>query len=287
MRMLLAQIIVNGILLGGLYGLMALGMALVWGVLNIVNLAHGAFVMLGGYAVYFLFTGAGIDPFLALPIAMAIMFAFGYLLQLIVLNQIIRSAQLNTLLITFGLDVVLTYLAQLLFSADFRTISPSYAGANITVLGITIPLARLAAFGIAWLLAAILWFILNRLAFGRSIRATAQNLVAARLYGVNPRQLYAVTFGIGAALAGAAGGLYGIVSHLSPYVGAPLTAKAFVIAVIGGLDNPLSVILAGLVIGIAESLAALYFGPTYANVISFGLLVAILVFRPARSLRAA
>ncbi|HEX6121281.1 MAG TPA: branched-chain amino acid ABC transporter permease [Dongiaceae bacterium] len=285
--MLLAQIIVNGILLGGLYGLMALGMALVWGVLNIVNLAHGALVMLGGYAVYFLFTGAGIDPFLALPIAMAIMFAFGYLLQLIVLNQIIRSAQLNTLLITFGLDVVLTYLAQLLFSADFRTISPSYAGANITVLGITIPLARLAAFGIAWLLAAILWFILNRLAFGRSIRATAQNLVAARLYGVNPRQLYAVTFGIGAALAGAAGGLYGIVSHLSPYVGAPLTAKAFVIAVIGGLDNPLSVILAGLVIGIAESLAALYFGPTYADVISFGLLVAILVLRPARSLRAA
>jgi branched-chain amino acid transport system permease protein len=285
--MLLAQIIVNGILLGGLYGLMALGMALVWGVLNIVNLAHGALVMLGGYAVYFLFAGAGIDPFLALPIAMAIMFAFGYLLQLAVLNQIIRSAQLNTLLITFGLDVVLTYLAQLLFSADFRTISPSYAGANITVLGITIPLARLAAFGIAWLLAAILWFILNRMAFGRSIRATAQNLVAARLYGVNPRQLYAVTFGIGAALAGASGGLYGIVSHLSPYVGAPLTAKAFVIAVIGGLDNPLSVILAGLVIGIAESLAALYFGPTYANVISFGLLVAILVFRPARSLRAA
>ncbi|HSE75429.1 MAG TPA: branched-chain amino acid ABC transporter permease [Dongiaceae bacterium] len=285
--MLLAQIIVNGILLGGLYGLMALGMALVWGVLNIVNLAHGALVMLGGYAVYFLFAGAGIDPFLALPIAMAIMFAFGYLLQLAVLNQIIRSAQLNTLLITFGLDVVLTYLAQLLFSADFRTISPSYAGANVTVLGITIPLARLAAFGIAWLLAAILWFILNRMAFGRSIRATAQNLVAARLYGVNPRQLYAVTFGIGAALAGASGGLYGIVSHLSPYVGAPLTAKAFVIAVIGGLDNPLSVILAGLVIGIAESLAALYFGPTYANVISFGLLVAILVFRPARSLRAA
>ncbi len=285
--MLLAQIIVNGILLGGLYGLMALGMALVWGVLNIVNLAHGAFVRLGGYAVYFLCAGVGIDPFLALPIAMAIMFAFGYLLQLAVLNQIIRSAQLNTLLITFGLDVVLTYLAQLLFSADFRTISPSYAGANITVLGITIPLARLAAFGVAWLLAAILWFILNRMAFGRSIRATAQNLVAARLYGVNPRQLYAVTFGIGAALAGASGGLYGIVSHLSPYVGAPLTAKAFVIAVIGGLDNPLSVILAGLVIGIAESLAALYFGPTYANVISFGLLVAILVFRPARSLRAA
>jgi branched-chain amino acid transport system permease protein len=262
---LLAQIIVNGILLGGLYGLMALGMALVWGVLNIVNLAHGAFIMLGGYAVYFLFAELGIDPFLALPIAMAVMFAFGYLLQLLVLNQIVRSAMLNTLLITFGLDVVLTYLAQLLFTADFRTIGPSYAGANFTLLGVTVPGIRLAAFAVAWLLAGIMWIILTRLPLGRSIRATAQNLTAARLYGVNPRQLYAVTFGIGA----------------------PLTAQSFVIAVIGGLDNPFSVILAGLVIGIAESLAALYLGPTYANVISFGLLVVILVLRPARALRSA
>src|SRR5215831_12969161 len=219
--MFIAQIIANGILLGGLYGLMALGMALVWGVLNIVNLAHGAFIMLGGYAVYFLFAGVGIDPFLALPIAMAGMFLFGYLLQLLVLNQIVRSAMLNTLLITFGLDVVLTYLAQLAFTADFRTISPSYAGANITVLGITLPLDRLAIFATAWLLAALLWLLLAHLPLGRAIRATAQNLTAARLYGVNPRQLYAITFGIGAALAGAAGGLYGMVGHLSPYIGAP------------------------------------------------------------------
>jgi branched-chain amino acid transport system permease protein len=241
--------------------------------------------MLGGYAVYFLFAGLGIDPFLALPIAMALMFAFGYLLQLLVLNQIIRSALLNTLLITFGLEVVLTYLAQLLFTADFRTISPSYAGDNFSLLGVTVPVARLAAFAVAWLLAAILWLVLQRMPLGRAIRATAQNLVAARLYGVNPRQLYAITFGIGAALAGASGGLYGMIAHLSPYVGAPLTAKAFVIAVMGGLDNPFAVVAAGLVIGIAESLAALYIGPTYADVISFGLLVVILVLRPARSLR--
>lgn len=285
--MLLAQIVVNGILLGGLYGLMALGMALVWGVLNIVNLAHGAFIMLGGYAAYFLFTLGGIDPFLALPIAMLIMFVFGYLVQFIILNQIIRSAQLNTLLITFGLDVVLTYLALLLFTADFRTINPDYAGANVTLVGVTIPLARLAAFLIAWVLAGALWFTLTRLPLGRAIRATAQNLTAARLYGVNPRQVYAVTFGIGAALAGAAGGLYGLISHLTPYVGVSLTAKSFVIAVIGGLDNPFGVILAGLVIGIAESLASLYLGPTYADVISFGLLVVILVLRPARALRSA
>ena len=285
--MLLAQIIVNGILLGGLYGLMALGMALVWGVLNIVNLSHGAFIMLGGYATYYLFTLVGLDPFVALPFAMLIMFGFGYLVQITILNQIIRSAQLNTLLITFGLDVVLTYLALLAFTADFRTINPSYAGANVTLLGVTIPLARLAAFVIAWILAAALWFVLVRLPLGRAIRATAQNLTAARLYGIDPRQVYAVTFGIGAALAGAAGGLYGLISHLTPYVGVSLTAKSFVIAVIGGLDNPFAVILAGLVIGIAESLASLYLGPTFSDVISFGLLVVILVLRPTRMLRSA
>jgi branched-chain amino acid transport system permease protein len=284
---LFAQILVNGVLLGGLYGLMALGMALVWGVLNIVNLAHGAFIMLGGYAVYFLFTGAGIDPFAALPLAMLGMFLFGYLVQRCILNLIVRSALLNTLLITFGLDVVLTYMAQLAFSADFRAINPSYAGANITLLGITIPLARLAAFLVAVLLAALLWLLLNKTQLGRAIRATAQNLTAARLYGVDPRQLYAITFGIGAALAGAAGGLYGVVSQITPYVGASLTAKSFVIAIIGGLDNPLAVVAAGLVIGIAESATALYLGPTFTDVISFGLLVLILVARPARSLRMA
>ncbi len=285
--MLFAQILVNGVLLGGLYGLMALGMALVWGVLNIVNLAHGALIMLGGYAVYFLFTGAGIDPFAALPMAMTGMFCFGYLLQRLLLNLIVRSALLNTLLISFGLDVVLTYVAQWAFTADFRAINPSYAGANITLAGITVPLARLAAFAVALLLAGLLWLLLNRTRLGRAIRATAQNLVAARLYGVEPRQLYAVTFGIGAALAGAAGGLYGVVAQITPYVGTSLTAKSFVIAIIGGLDNPLSVVLGGLVIGIAESAASLYLGPTYADVISFGLLVLILVARPARSLRMA
>ena len=285
--MLFAQILMNGVLLGGLYGLMALGMALVWGVLNIVNLAHGALIMLGGYIVYYLFTDFGIDPFLALPVAMVVMFVFGYLLQRYLLNFIVRSAPINTLLITFGIDVVLTYLAQFAFSADFRAINPSYAGANVTLGGITIPLVRLAAFGVALLLATALWLLLDHTRLGRGIRATAQNLVAARLYGVDPRQLFAITFGIGAAMAGAAGGLYGVVSQLTPYIGAALTVKSFVIALLGGLDNPFGIILGGLVIGIAEALTALYIGPTFTDVISFGLLVVVLVARPVRSLKGA
>jgi branched-chain amino acid transport system permease protein len=285
--MLLVQILLNGILLGGLYGLMALGMGLVWGVLNIVNLAHGAFIMMGGYAVYFLYTLAGIDPFAALPIAMFAMFLFGFAVQYGILNFIVRSAMLNTLLITFGLDVVLTYLAQLLFSADLRAINPPYAGANVSFGEVTIPLVRLGVFAVAVLLAAGLWLLLRMTRLGRAIRATAQNLIAARLYGVDPRILYAVTFGFGAALAGAAGGLYGLVSQISPYVGATLTAKSFVIAIIGGLQNPLGAIVGGMVIGIAEALCALYISPTMVDIISFGLLVLILVSRPAAAFRAA
>jgi branched-chain amino acid transport system permease protein len=283
--LVLAQILLNGMLLGGLYGLMALGMALVWGVLNIVNLSHGALIMLGGYVVYYLFTIGGVDPFVALPIAMLVMFAVGFLLQYYLLNLVVRSKMLNTLLITFGLDVVITYIAQLTFSADFRTINPPYAGANFALFGLTVPSVRLAAFVVAVVLAAALWFLLHRMALGRAIRATAQNLVAARLYGVNPSVLYAVTFGIGTALAGAAGGLYGMIANLTPYIGASLTAKSFVIAIIGGLSNPFYVIFGGIFVGIAESLTALYIGPTYSDVISFGLLVVVLVLRPNRTLR--
>lgn len=285
--MLLVQILLNGILLGGLYGLMALGMGLVWGVLNIVNLAHGAFIMMGGYVVYFLYTLTGLDPFVALPIGMFVMFLFGFAVQYGILNFIVRSALLNTLLITFGLDVVLTYLAQLLFSADLRAINPPYAGANVSIGEVTIPLVRLGVFGVATLLALGLWLLLRMTRLGRAIRATAQNLIAARLYGVDPRVLYAVTFGFGAALAGAAGGLYGLVSQISPYIGATLTAKSFVIAIIGGLQNPLGAIVGGMVIGIAEALCALYISPTMVDIISFGLLVLILVSRPASAFRAA
>jgi branched-chain amino acid transport system permease protein len=277
---LFAQVLVNGVLLGGLYAVMALGLALVWGVLNIVNLAHGAFIMLGAYASWHLYTYLHIDPFLGLPITAAAMFAFGYTLQRGLLNLVVRGPMFNTLLITFGLEVVLTYLAQLAFSADFRTINPPYAGNSLAWGAVVLPLARLAAFGVAIALSIGMWLFLLHTRAGRAIRATAQNLVAARLYGVEPRHLYALTFALGAALAGAAGGLYGTVSQINPYVGASLTAKSFAVAIIGGLDNPLGVIVGGLFLGIVESMATLYIGPTFADVASFGILVLVLIVRP-------
>jgi Branched-chain amino acid ABC-type transport system, permease components len=192
---LLLQILANGVLLGGLYALMALGLALVWGVLNIVNLAHGSFIMLGAYSGYYLFTKLGIDPFMALPISMLALFCTGFLIQRNILNLIVRAPMFNTLLITFGIDVVLTYLAQMFFSADFRTTNPSYAGDHFNWLGMTLPLVRVLACGIALALTVALWLFLGRTRLGRAIRATAQNLGASRLYGVEPRLIYALTFG--------------------------------------------------------------------------------------------
>ena len=236
--------------------------------------------MLGAYAGYYLFADLGLDPFGALPVAMALLFCFGYLIQRYVLNLVIRAPMFNTLLITFGLEVVITFLAQIIFSADFRTVNPSYAGANFVWLGATVPLVRLLAFGVALGLTLALWLFLDHTAIGRAIRATAQNLTAARLYGVNPRQLYALTFGIGAALAGAAGTLYGVVSQINPYIGSGLTGKSFAIAIIGGLDKSIYVLVGGLFLGIVEALTALYIGPTYTDVVSFGILVLVLIVRP-------
>jgi branched-chain amino acid transport system permease protein len=278
---LLAQVLINGTLLGGLYAVMALGLALVWGVLNIVNLAHGAFIMLGAYLAWYLYTYLGIDPFLGLPLTAVVMFCLGYAIQRGLLNLVVRAPMFNTLLITFGLEVVLTYLAQLAFSADFRTINPPYAGNSIALGPLVVPLARLAAFGIAVMLTVGMWLFLLHTKLGRAIRATAQNLVAARLYGVAPQHLYAITFGIGIGLAGAAGGLYGTVSQINPYIGATLTAKCFAISIIGGLDNPLSVLVGGLVLGIIESLTVLYIGATFGDVASFGVLVLVLILRPS------
>jgi branched-chain amino acid transport system permease protein len=278
---LLAQVLVNGVLLGGLYAIMALGLALVWGVLNIVNLAHGAFIMLGGYLSWYLFTDLGIDPFVGLPITAIVMFILGYVVQRGLLNYVVRAPMFNTLLITFGLEIVITYLAQLAFSADFRTINPSYAGNNVKLGPVIVPDVRLIAFGTAIVLTFAMWVFLLRTRLGRGIRATAQNLVAARLYGVEPRHLYATTFGIGIGLAGMAGALYGTVSQINPYIGAALTAKCFAISIIGGLDNPLGVIVGGLVLGIIESLALLYLGATFGDVASFCVLVAVLIVRPS------
>ncbi len=278
--MLLAQVLVNGILLGGLYGIMAIGMSLIWGVMNIVNIAHGALIMLGAYLTFWMFTLWGWDPFLSLPVTIAALFVYGYFLQRFLLNLIVRAQLFLTLLITFGVEVVMVNLARILWASDLRQVTPAYAAANFEVGGITVPYVRLWVFVATVILSVLFLVLLERTRLGRAIRATSEELRAARLTGIPVAHIYAVTFGLGAALAGAAGGLWGMLFPITPIMGGPLTLKSFVVAVLGGLGTMMGAIVGGLVLGVAESFTATYLGPTYPNAISFGLLVLILIFRP-------
>jgi branched-chain amino acid transport system permease protein len=279
--MLLLQVLINGILLGGLYGVMALGMSLIWGVMNIVNIAHGAIIMVGAYLTFWMFTLWGVDPFVSLPITIAALFVYGYCLQRYVLNLIVRAQLFLTLLITFGVEVVMINLARILWSSDLRQVTPTYAAANFEVGGLTIPWVRLWVFVTTVVLSVVFLIVLERTRLGRAIRATSEELRAARLTGIPVAHIYAVTFGLGCALAGAAGGLWGMLFPVTPVMGGSLTLKSFVVAVLGGLGTMMGAIVGGLVLGLTESFTSTYLGPTYPNAVSFGLLVLILIVRPS------
>ncbi len=278
--MLILQVLVNGILLGGLYGIMAIGMTLIWGVMNIVNIAHGPMIMLGAYVTFWMFALWGWDPFLSLPVTITVLFVYGYLLQRFILNLVVRAQLFLTLLITFGIEVAMVNLARIFWSSDLRQVTPAYAGSNFSVSGLTIPYVRLWVFVTTIVLSVLFLLLMERTRLGRAIRATAEELRAARLTGIRVGHIYAVTYGLGAALAGAAGAMWGMLFPITPMMGGPLTLKSFVVAVLGGLGTMMGAIVGGLILGLAEAFSSTYIGPTYPTAISFGLLVLILIFRP-------
>ena len=274
------QILINGILKGGLYGLMALGMSLIWGVMNIINIAHGAFIMVGAYITYLLFHFAGIDPFISLIFSTTAMFFIGYIIQRGIINLVIRAEIFITLILAFGIEIFINNAALLIFSADVRKVKVSYGASNFTFFGATIPNVRLIAFFLAVLITAILYFFMSRTKAGRAIRATSQNLDGAILSGVLVSRIYALTFGLGTALAAAAGTLWAIIFPLSPTMGGSLTLKSFVVTIIGGLGTMLGPVIGGLTLGIVESFGTNWFGTTFESLISFSILVIILIIRP-------
>jgi branched-chain amino acid transport system permease protein len=277
---MLAQVIINGLLKGGLYALMAMGMSLIWGVMNIINIAHGSFIMLGAYLTYWLFVGLGLDPFVSLPLSMAVIFMLGWLLQKYLINFVVQADIFITLLLTFGIELLINNLALLFWTADVRKVDVSYGAANFPLFGITIPVVRLAAFILALVISAILFYIMNHSRLGRAIRATSQELEAAKLTGVKVGNIYAITFGIGTALAAAAGTLWSILFPISPTMGGILTLKSFVVTIIGGLGTMLGPLIGGLILGVVEALGTNWFGSTYENLISFSIFLLVLIFMP-------
>jgi len=253
---LFLQDLVNGILAGGILAVAALGFSLVWGILNIINLAHGSLIMLGAYVTWQLFSSFGLDPFLAVPIAFAVLYVFGYGVQRAIINQVVRAPILTTFLLTFGLSLVIVNVALLVWTGDTRAVTPAYSGANFTVFGVTIPWAKLATLGAALGITALMALWLKNSKLGRAIRAMAMDVGAAQLVGVRVPHVYAVTFGLGAGLAGAAGALLSLSYSLNPSMGAPFLVKAFVVCVLGGLGSVQGALVGGLVYGVAESFAS-------------------------------
>ena len=277
--MFATQVAINGLLVGGLYALMALGLSLIWGVMDVINVAHGAFIMLGAYTTYWLFQ-AGVDPLISLPISLALLFLLGYLLQKYLINMVIRAELFITLLLTFGIEILIVNLARVIWTANVRRVATTYSGASLSLGELTIPLVRVVAFLVALVLAGLLFLLLERTRMGRAIRATSQDLLAARLTGTNVSNTYAITFGLGTGLAGAAGSLWSMLFPITPTMGGVLTLKSFAVSVIGGLGTMAGPVVGGLVLGVVENFTSAYIGPTFPNLISFTLLVITLVLRP-------
>lgn len=277
-----AQQVVLGLLSGGVYVAVALGFGLVWGVLNIVNLTHGALVLCGAYITWWLFSTLHVDPFLTLPVVALAMFGLGYVLQRAVINRVIRAPLLFTFLLTFGLNLVIVNLLLLVFSADFRSVTPSYAGGGLHLGSVSIPFIRLASLGVAIAMAALLALLLNRTRAGAAIAAVGVDREAAQLVGIDLRHTYALTFALGAACAGVAGTLISTVSAITPGSSGPYTLRAFVVVTLGGLGRVSATVAGGLVFGLVEILAqnAPRIGGGYTDAIAFGLMVLVLVLRP-------
>ncbi|HVI75175.1 MAG TPA: branched-chain amino acid ABC transporter permease [Anaeromyxobacteraceae bacterium] len=276
-----AQAVVSGVLTGTLYAMIGIGLTIVFGVMRIINIAHGEMVMLGMFGAYWGQTLWKLDPFLSLLLWTPLMFLAGVLVYRLLVRPILGGGELNTLLYTAGLSLLVANVALLLWSGDYRTISLSYGATPLRPLGLSVAAPLAIAFAVALGLTGALWAFLARTNLGRAIRATSQNAEAAVLMGVDVERVALVTFGLGTALAGAAGVLLAPSLYLYPTVGELLIVKCFVVVVLGGLGSVPGAIAGGLLLGVVESLGAVYVSAAYKDGIGFALFLAVLLYRPS------
>ena len=278
------QNLVFGLFVGSIYGIGAVGLALVFGVLKTLNIAHGELVMLGAYAGFWVFSALGLDPFLALLLVVPIMFVLGVLLNAMLFERVTRMEPetkiKNSLLISFGLGLILQNSATLAWTGDERSIQTSYAGLGIQLSGIVLPYTRLATFGLALLCIFALALFLRQTRWGRAVRATAEDWEAATQAGIDIRRMYLLTFGLGTATAGVAGVLIGMTFGFTPAIGLAWTLKSLIIVVLAGAGSILGAFPAGLLLGLAEALSGITIGAEYREVVGLALFLAVLLLRP-------
>ena len=278
------QNLVYGILVGALYGLAAVGLSLVFGVTKFLNVAHGELLMLGGYASFWLFSLWGVDPFLSLPLAIVLLVVVGAILYKLLFSRMVKLAEgakiQNTLLVGFGLGLILQNLALRFFTADTRSITTAYSGAVWTILGVRFPVVRVASMVIALVVIVALQLFLRRTYTGKALRATVENWEAATLRGIDIQRVYLLSFVIGAALAGVAGCLVSVGYSIDPAMGMSWTLKSLVVMVLGGLGSFTGTFIGGLILGVTESATGYFLSLTYKEVVGLVLFLLVLVFRP-------
>ena len=275
------QSLLSGILIGGAYALIGVGLTIIFGVMRIINFAHGDLVMLGMYLAYFLFTLGHVDPFLGIVFVFPILFLFGALLQKTVINRVLNALPQNQILLTIGIGLIISNTMMLLFTSDYRIISTSYSSASVRVGELSISTPLLLSFAITGAVTAALYWFLMKTDTGQAIRATAQDRDAAQLMGVNVKRMSVIATGLGAGLAAVAGALISPTYYIFPQVGQPFTLKAFVIVVLGGMGSVMGATVGGIIIGATESLAGAYISSGLKDLVVYVLFLLILLFRPA------
>ncbi|HEX9469198.1 MAG TPA: branched-chain amino acid ABC transporter permease [Bradyrhizobium sp.] len=278
--MLVAQVLINALVLGCLYACIAIGFSLVWGVLNVINLIHGSFIVLGSYLAWGLYQSLKIPPWYVLIVAAPLFFILGYLLQRLLLNRVITAPVLVTLTLTFGLDLILNNAMIYFFKADYRKLTLSPPIGSVSLFDVVVPVDRLIATASALALTLVLYLVLRRLRVGRAIVAVRLDRDAAVLMGVDVKSIYAIAFGLGAALAGCAGVLMALIFPISPLTSSTFLGKAFVVCVLGGLGSVSGALAGGLLLALVEGVGSATIGPAHATTLSFALLIVFLIVRP-------
>jgi branched-chain amino acid transport system permease protein len=277
---LFVQVAVSGLLLGGVYALLSVGLTLIFGVVRIINFAHGELLMVAMYLTFWLFQAHHIDPYLSILIVAPALFVMGMGIQRFIIQPIFDSPALMKIFATVGLFIALQNLALMLFKADFRTIQTAHSMATLDVAGISISVSRLVAFGFALLLLGGLTLLLKLTLIGKAMRAVAENRVVAQLMGIRVQRLYIVVFGLGSAMTGVAGALLLPFTYVFPTVGGIYTLLAFVVVVLGGMGNMAGAFFGGLFIGLIESFSGFYISPALKEAVYFVIFILILLVRP-------
>jgi len=272
--------LLNGLTQGAVYALVALGLTLIYGVLHIVNFAHGALLMAALYGVFFLSARLGIDPYAALPVMIAVMFVLGYALQRFVIGPARHGRDENVLLVTLGLAIVLENAALAAFKSDTRTIETAYTFSTVNVAGAMVAVPKVAAFFGALAVAALMLLLVSRTDLGRAIRAVAKEPQGARLVGIDVEHVLAMSFGIGLACLGAAACFLLPAYYVNPQVGNGFVLIAFTVVVLGGMGSFAGALAGGLIVGVIESLGGLWLGESLGQLGIFVVFIAILLFRP-------